>query len=257
MDVNYHAEAKGQARDRLRVGVLSTLGEPLLGYLLQGFADQGIAVDALLFDAKGPGEKDLRLHEERTAGRMPPIVLESFEEAAIPCYFLRNHNADRSAALVRELGLDLLVNGGTPRIITEKLLSAPAVGVLNAHPGLLPEFRGCTAVEWAVYLDEPVGVTVHFMDQGIDEGPVVVRERVALEASDRYVDLRVKAYSLWAQLLPRAVRMVAEQGLRPENMPPQGAGRTFKVIDPDKMREVVAKLDAGAYRYQRRQDNDA
>lgn len=47
---------------------------------------------------------------------------------------------------------------------------------MNCHPGLLPKFRECTCVEWAVYLDEEVGNTVHFMNEKIDEGPIIVQE---------------------------------------------------------------------------------
>lgn len=249
---NYQKVSKGQEYKGLRVGVLSTLTEPLLGYLLQGFARYGLAVAAVLLDGKGASAKDLKIHEERTAGRMPAMPIELFEESAIPFYFLANHNSPPTSALVKKLELDVLVNGGTPRIVGHDLLSATPLGVLNAHPGLLPEFRGCTSVEWAVYLDEPVGVTVHFMDLGIDEGPVIIRELVELGAGEGYVDLRVKVYRLWADLLPRAVKMIEEGGLRPNNLPPQGAGRSFKVIDSEKMEQVVAKLKAGTYRYQGR-----
>ena len=59
--------------------------------------------------------------------------------------------------------IDLLVNAGTPRILKSNLLKAPSIGVINCHPGILPDFRGCTCVEWAIYLDQPIGNTVHLI----------------------------------------------------------------------------------------------
>ena len=72
-----------------------------------------------------------------------------------------------------------------------QLLETPRLGVLNVHLGLLPEIRGMSSPEWSLLKDVPVGVTVHFMDSGIDTGPVLRRyEFPDLERCESLSDLR-------------------------------------------------------------------
>ena len=61
-------------------------------------------------------------------------------------------------------------------IVKESLLKIPREGTLNCHPGLLPRYRGCTCLEWALYEDEPVGATCHFVTPEIDAGDIVRKE---------------------------------------------------------------------------------
>jgi methionyl-tRNA formyltransferase len=235
----------------MRIAVLGTVDAPLLGHLLAELFAARITVTAVILDAKGQNSRDHALHEERTAGRMPPVPLEAFEDAHVPFYFVADHRSAATVRLLQALSVDLLVNGGTPRILPRHVLDAVSVGVLNCHPGLLPRFRGCTCVEWAVYLDEPVGNTVHFMDERIDEGPIVVQEPIAFSPQDRYVDVRIKVYDHGHKLMARAVRTIVDKQISRASLPPQGPGTYFGVIEEDKMRMVVDKLARGAYRFQR------
>jgi methionyl-tRNA formyltransferase len=233
-----------------RVGLLSTLDAPLLGYLIRDLATEGVRIGACIFDQRGQAARDHRLHEERTAGRLPPLPLEEFESQRIPFYFVADHRSKTTADLVRELALGLLLNAGTPRILGPELLRAPTIGVLNCHPGLLPRFRGCTCVEWAIYLDEQVGNTVHFMNESIDEGPILLQEGLRFRPEDRYVDVRVKVYEHGNRLLAHAAKKVLVEGLTPDQLSPQGTGRYFGVIEDDKMKTVVNKLARGHYAFQ-------
>ena len=99
---------------------------------------------------------DKDLHEERTSGRMQRIGYESFEALAVPIYFVRDHNSPAAISLLAKLRIDLAANAGTPRILSEQFLGVPAVGTLNCHPGMLPQFRGCSAVE-----STPLGKIIH------------------------------------------------------------------------------------------------
>lgn len=231
----------------MRVGLLSTINDPLLGSIIQELLRRHVRPDAIILDAKGFSERDARLHKERTVGRLPPIPLEHFESLQMPCYVVANHSSEAAGALVCALSLDLLVNAGTPRILGAEILRSPRMGIVNVHPGLLPEFRGCTCVEWAIYLDEPVGNTVHFMNERIDGGPIVLQEPVSVGPRDTYVDVRVKVYEHGAALLARGVRKILDEGLAPQHLPPQPAGRYFHVIEPEKMQIVLEKLSRGSY----------
>jgi methionyl-tRNA formyltransferase len=235
----------------MKISLLSTANASLIGYTIRGLLQAGVQIDSVLFDSKLETAKDHEIHRERTGDGMPPLPLSEFEQAEIPFFFLKNHNSAETAALVKRRGIDILVNAGTPRILKKEILSAPTTGVLNCHPGLLPQFRGCTCVEWAIYLDQPIGNTVHFMNEGIDEGPVVIQEAIAFDPLDDYQAIRTRVYLHGIDLLGRALLRCAEERIHPRNIPPQPEGRYFSVIEPDKMALAVRKVSEGKYRYQR------
>lgn len=195
-------------------------------------------------------DKDLALWEQRTEGALPPVPLRDFASIAIPAFFIENTNSQMTIDLVRGLGLQLLVNGGCPRILSAAMIASVDHGILNIHPGLLPEFRGASCVEWAIYKDRPVGNTIHFMSAGIDEGPIVLQESYTFARNDRYHDIRTIVYQRGFALLARAVELVVSERLRPADGRPQGPGTYYKPIPAAEMAAVIEKLEQGRYRYQ-------
>jgi methionyl-tRNA formyltransferase len=235
----------------MRFGLLSTWQAPFLGYIIRAFHVNDVEVHAVILDPLDMGEKDRAIHEERTAGRFPPVPLAEFEDRAIPFYPVRNHASEATAALVRKLELDVLINAGTPRILPPALLCAPTLGVVNCHPGLLPQFRGCSCVEWAIVLNEQIGNTVHFMSERIDDGPVILREPLTFGRKDTYVDIRVKTYAHNIELLGRAMRKLVKENLTPAQLPlPVGETRYFHPIDSKKMQEALHRVAERAYAFQ-------
>jgi len=234
----------------VRVGILSSLHCPFLGYAIEALHDLGIDATAVLLDSKDYGAEARRIHEERTGGRMPRRDLDSFEDQRIPFYFVAHHASTATAGLVQQLEIDILINANTPRILKRDILAAPKVGVVSCHPGLLPQFRGCTCVEWAIYLNEQVGNTAFFMNEGIDEGPVILKEALTFSKSDAYEDVRTHVYKSGLRLMAQAVERVAREGLAPDGLEQQTDGRYFNVIEDDKLREVIQKLEKGAYAFQ-------
>jgi methionyl-tRNA formyltransferase len=235
----------------MRVGLLSTVNSPALGYIIRDLTQEGISVNAVILDSNAKSEEEKRSHEEKTGGRLPPIPLEEFEALQIPFFFASDHRSDTSIAIVRELSLDLLVNAATPRILNTDILKAPTVGVLAWHTGLLPHFRGATCIEWAIYLDEQVGVSVYFMNEGIDEGPIVSQKALSFTKTDKYQDVRVKVYKAGHRALARGVANIISKKLGPADFAPQTNGRHFEEIEPQKMQEVIRKLSESRYIFQR------
>ena len=85
-----------------------------------------------------------------------------------------NQNAPDAIAQLKEWSPDLIIfTGGN--ILRKQLLELPRLGVLNVHLGLLPEVRGMSSPEWSLLNHVPVGVTIHYMDAGIDTGPILER----------------------------------------------------------------------------------
>ncbi|HEY9080148.1 formyltransferase family protein [Magnetovibrio sp.] len=235
---------------RLRVGLLMTVDAPMGGYVIQAMLERGVTIDALIFDSKIISQVDLDLHEERTGGRLPPIGLHTFEHHKIPGYFVANHNSAATLSLLEQLDLDILVNAGTPRILKNPILNAPRIGVLNCHPGLLPHYRGCSCVEWAIFNDEPVGNSVHLMTEEIDEGDVLMTEPLSFASDATYQDIRIGVYQAGFELLAEATHKLNTFVLDRASFKPQDEGRYYGPIDEDSMAEVLTKVREGRYQYQ-------
>ncbi len=235
----------------MKVGILGALDTPLLGHIMRVLVERGIAVDAVILDAAGLGPRSGEIHAERTGGRLPPIPISEFAAEAIPCYFVEHYRSDVAANLAKKLGLDLLVNAGTARILKGSILNASRIGILGIHPGMIPNYRGCTNVEWAIFNDEPVGNSIFFVNEAIDRGPVVLQEEVVFPKNATYEDIRVAVHLASFDLLARAIKRIEAEGLSPANLPIPEEGRYFRVIGDAEMAVVKSRLAQGAYSGQR------
>jgi folate-dependent phosphoribosylglycinamide formyltransferase PurN len=94
------------------------------------------------------------------------------KQYGFPVSFVDNHNSPDSLARLKEWEPDVTVfTGGN--ILRTPLLQIPRLGVINMHLGLLPEIRGMNSPEWSLLTGVPSGVTIHYMDAGIDSGPIL------------------------------------------------------------------------------------
>ncbi|MFC6864716.1 methionyl-tRNA formyltransferase [Halomicroarcula sp. GCM10025817] len=91
--------------------------------------------------------------------------------------------------VVEAAGPDYLVSCGYSHIVPEEVLEIPAEGCLNLHPALLPYNRGANPNVWSIVEGTPAGVTLHYMDPGIDTGDIVAQREVETDFSDSGRDL--------------------------------------------------------------------
>jgi len=91
--------------------------------------------------------------------------------------------------VVEEAEPDYLVSCGYRHIVPESVLEVPTEGCLNLHPSYLPYNRGANPNVWSIVERTPAGVTLHYMDPGIDTGAIIARERVETDFSDTGKDL--------------------------------------------------------------------
>lgn len=235
----------------MRIALLSTVNAPMLGNFIKTFVENNIEIDSIIFDSKIESKKDLEIYKERTGGKIRYISLYEFENYHIPYFFVQNHSSEVTKSLVLEREIDILINAGTPRILKKNILNTPRIGVLNCHPGLLPEFRGCTCVEWAIYLDEQIGNTVHFMSDKIDEGPIILKDKLSFLKSDRYEDIRIKVYKNSFDLMTRSIKKIMKNKIGDiKNINYPNNGKYFGVISNSKLKEVKNKVNNGLYIYQ-------
>jgi phosphoribosylglycinamide formyltransferase-1 len=152
------------------------------------------------------------------------LALERARAAGVEALWINPKDfADREAfdaVLVRELtarGVGLVCNAGFMRILSAVYVRAFAGRALNIHPSLLPSFPGLHAQRQA--LDHGVkvaGATVHFVDEGMDSGPIVLQAAVPVEPGDTEETLAARILVQEHRIYPEAIRLFAEGRLRIE-----------------------------------------
>lgn len=129
----------------------------------------------------------------------------------------------RDAALAEWLEgrrVELVVLAGWMELLGQAFIRRFAGRIINVHPSLLPAFAGLQAIEQAIAHGVKVsGVTVHFVDEGIDTGAIVLQESLDLSYPEAIADIEKRVHGVEHRLLPRAVRLIAEGRVRldPDN----------------------------------------
>ena len=157
------------------------------------------------------------------------------------------HNSEQVMPYIKELELDLIVFGGT-RIIRGEILDFPKDGVINSHPGLLPECRGSASPAWSVYHDIPIGSSTHFCDNGIDTGQLLLRREVPVKRGMKYEDLCYETLVLSGILMKEAL-IAYDEGRWDEMRRPQGESPfpTFRNAPEEILQVVYQKLKDETY----------
>jgi phosphoribosylglycinamide formyltransferase 1 len=120
-------------------------------------------------------------------------------------------------AALRKAEVDLVVLAGFMRILKGEFLRAFTHKVVNIHPALLPAFPGLEA--WKQALDcgvKVTGVTVHFVDQGIDTGPIIAQETTPILPGDTAETLHARIQELEHKLYPAVIGALARGEIRVE-----------------------------------------
>jgi phosphoribosylglycinamide formyltransferase-1 len=163
------------------------------GTNLQALIDEGLPISAV------------------AANRNDAYALVRAREAGIPtatfsldCHESREERDLVMATWLEEHGVELVVLAGYMHLLTEPFLRRFPERVVNVHPSLLPAFPGAHAIRDAIAAGaDPTGVTVHYVDGGLDTGPVLAQKPVSLEPR---ATLEERIHAVEHELLPRVVR---------------------------------------------------
>ena len=121
--------------------------------------------------------------------------------------------AARDAALAEWLeahGTELVVLAGFMELLGAPFIRRFEGRIINVHPSLLPAFPGIRAIEQAIdYGVQVMGVTVHFVDEGVDSGPVLLQESFELPYPRDIEAIEQRVHEIEHRLLPRAIRLIA------------------------------------------------
>ena len=118
------------------------------------------------------------------------------------------------AAMLQERRIDLVVLAGYMRLIGLKFILPFKKRIINIHPSLLPAFPGLQAhkkaLEWGVRI---VGCTVHFVDETMDQGPIIIQAAVPVSDDDTEEALAARVLEREHRILPQAIQYIAEDRL--------------------------------------------
>jgi phosphoribosylglycinamide formyltransferase 1 len=189
----------------LRVGVLASgAGTNLQALLDQVHGHDGISVVAVASD-----KPDARaLGRARQAG----VAAEVFPAGE---FSGREERDEAIATWLDEREAQLIVLAGYMQLLSSGFLERFRGRVINVHPALLPAFPGLRAVEQALeYGVKVFGVTVHFVDEGVDTGPVILQRSVELPEAQSVAEVMAELAPIEHELLPSAVRLIASGAVR-------------------------------------------
>lgn len=150
-------------------------------------------------------------------GRRAGIETEVFAEET---YAARDARDAAMGDWLEERDVQLVVLAGWMELLGPAFVRRFAGRIINVHPSLLPAFPGLRSIEKAIeYGVKATGVTVHFVDEGVDSGAIVLQEALELSYPAAIADIEERVHAVEHRLLPRAVRLIAERRVRldPEN----------------------------------------
>jgi phosphoribosylglycinamide formyltransferase-1 len=200
----------------LRLGVLASGGGSNLQAIIDRCRDGSLQAEIAVVIANNPDAG--ALERARQAGIAARCVnhrdfagREAFDAALV--------------AALREAGVELVVLAGFMRIITRVMLDAYPFRIINIHPALLPAFPGLHVQQQALdYGARFSGCTVHFVDGGVDTGPIIIQAVVPVLPGDTADTLATRILEQEHRIYPRAIQLFAEGRIRVD-------GRTV-TIDP-------------------------
>ncbi len=190
----------------LRIGVLASGGGTNLQSLIDRCQDGSLKVEIAVVIANNPDAKALQRAE--SAG-LPALCIDHRS-------FKSREEFDRAViSTLKDRGVELVVLAGFMRIITQDFIDAFPLRVINIHPALLPAFPGLHVQQKAIdYGARFSGCTVHFVDGGVDTGPIIAQAVVPVQPDDTAETLAARILEQEHRIYPRVVQLIAEGRVR-------------------------------------------
>lgn len=202
---------------KIQLGVLVSGGGTNLQSIIDSIEGGTLDASIRVVISNVPGVRSL----ERAQKHHIPAVVVDHER------FATREDFDREiVAVLKAHNVELVVMAGFMRILTPVLLRAFPQKILNIHPALLPSFQGLHVQEKAFdYGVKFSGCTVHFVDEGVDTGPIIIQAVVAVYDDDTAETLQQRILKEEHRIYPQAIQLYAEERL-------EVTGRKVRVKDP-------------------------
>lgn len=170
------------------------------------------------------------------------LLAKECQQSKDIAYYLsgRGHDVlytNQRMSIMQLAKVDIGISWFYHHILSLKELEVVKLGILNNHPAWLPHSRGANPNIWPIAHRFPAGVTLHYMVPKVDEGPIVARKEVEIEAIDTsqtlYAKLVDEQYKLFMRMWP-SIEYMGNQGLRVPSFPQEeGEYKTYRLKDTE------------------------
>lgn len=167
---------------------------------LKALIEQGENIVGVITVPDDPGQK------------RPNPLKEAAQQENIPLIQPQGLRGAEVYEWVKSLSPDLLVLAFVTDFVPKSVIDLATYGGINYHPSLLPKYRGGTAINWTViYGEKETGVTIHYIDEGLDTGDIILQEKVDIGPDDTVASLYFnKLYPLGIRLIRETVKLIRE-----------------------------------------------
>jgi len=167
-----------------------------------------------------------------------PPVIEVARRLELPISQPKGFKGGAFVETLDGCGAEISVVVAYGKLIPENLLGVPPRGFINLHPSLLPRHRGPSPIQWSLVCgDRSTGVTTMQLDKGMDTGPILLQERLPIEALDTAETLSPRLAELGAELVVKTLDALEDGTIDPRPQPEDGANVT------PMLRRNFAKID--------------
>ena len=129
---------------------------------------------------------------------------------------IKNINSKESIEKIASYEADILVSMSFNQIVKKPLINLTKYKFINCHAGKLPFYRGCNVLNWVLINGEDkFGVTVHYIDEGIDTGDIISQETSTINSDDDYGSILKRATSICAKLLYKSLININNSNINP------------------------------------------
>jgi len=206
---------------------------------------------------KGKNAPQLRDHLahflETQIIKVPDIsLIQACKREGVTCIMVSELHSEKTLKFLRQAGTDLLINAGGG-IFKSGIIDTINIGILNAHMGYLPDYRGMNVLEWSLFYNKPVGVTLHMIDRGIDTGDILSFREIPIEKGDTIDDLRNKSAIANFIQFSEVIAGFSNRDIVGRRQLPE-EGRQYFVMHPRLKSYVAGKLSE--YHIVKAQNND-
>ena len=134
-----------------------------------------------------------------------PSISAYAESKNIPIKIISTPNGRKFREYLQTLDIDIIINQ-SQNIIKKELLSIPKMGIINRHNALLPKNRGRLTPFWVIYNgDKETGVSIHFVEEGIDSGDIIVQKNYKVLKNDNFNTIVDKNYNIASKAMIEAI----------------------------------------------------
>ncbi len=201
-----------------------------MNILLLGYNQAACQILYILVEA----DHQLRVFTHEAPEHIPSLI-ETSERLHVPWEI---NNVNKCEEIVQKFNPDIIVSIYYRYIVNKKILGIPHNGCFNLHPSLLPQYRGCSSLTWALINGEThAGVTYHYMEESVDSGNIILQAPFKIEINDTQKTIYEKAMDLGVKRFQEALTLVIDGY---EGLPQEGEPSFFRrgcphegMIDPN------------------------